>query len=246
MRFSEHKAQYYNELNKKLVDNPDSSILWDEFWIRKKKDYPKFFIFDESRYMEHINACIDTTIEFVPTWINNEIKTILLAGNGVSQHPKLLQYSGFDVTAIDISPYATSFASDYVFNNYEYSTYYTILVGSDKNKKVTLTFPKRSGGALEFITGDFISDDILIDKRFDVIMCFKTLQYYSGTLLAKACERLVSLLSQNGFLVIGVTNHPHIVKEILELLKDKDIQITNKYLEEPLLKGKRCLLFFEE
>jgi len=53
--------------------------------------------------------------------------------------------------------------------------------------------PKRDGGSLEFITGDFMSPEIFDNKRFDVIMSFKTLQYYSGDLLEKAALDLENI-----------------------------------------------------
>ncbi len=248
------RNKYFYELNKKLVNEPRSSSLWDEYWSNKKKEH---YVMD---YMTKIHI-----VNFVERWINTGIKTILVAGNGVSQHPKLLQYAGFQVTAIDISPYATLFASAFHLNTYDISMKffrnlnpqktglpYGELTDTDDDPddssmyyEEVKTLPKRNGGTLEFITGDFISDDMLVTKPFDLIMCYRTLQYYSGDLLKKACQSLVSRLSFNGFLMISVTNHRHIVQEISDLLQNEDIRIIDDYLNETSTDGKRCQLIFE-
>ncbi|MBF0413099.1 MAG: class I SAM-dependent methyltransferase [Desulfamplus sp.] len=183
-----------DELEKKLVKNPVSAELWDAWWSIKRK---------KENYL--INIIQDEVIfDYINNFIKNGVKTVLLAGNGFSQQPKMFSYSGFDVTVIDISPYANSYALNCKFHPERYTSEW---VNSSSNKKTIKRLPKRIGGSLEFITGDFMNPAIFDNKRFDVIISFRTLQHYSGDLLEKACLSLVSSLNPNGFLLIGITGY---------------------------------------
>jgi hypothetical protein len=46
--------------------------------------------------------------ELVGAMRANGMKTVLCVGNGISQEPRALAWAGFDVTALDLSPLATS------------------------------------------------------------------------------------------------------------------------------------------
>jgi hypothetical protein len=214
------------EWNEKLVNYPTSTKLWDGWWSNKK--FKKYYALD----IMHDSPVMD----YIKDFIKNGARTVLLVGNGVSQQPKMFSYAGFDVTAIDISSYANSYALDYQFHPELYI--------QESSINGINQLPKRDGGSLEFITGDFMSPEIFGNKRFDVIMSFKTLQYFSGDLLEKAALDLVELLNPNGFLLIGISNLFHIVDKIEALFKKHNIQIKiiDDYLKSPH-NSKECQLY---
>jgi len=219
------------EWNEKLVNYPTSTKLWDGWWSNKK--FKKYYALDIMNDFP--------VIDYIKDLIKNGARTVLLVGNGVSQQPKMFSYAGFDVTAIDISSYANSYALDYQFHP---ELYKIISVNTLSKKRKIKRLPKRTGGSLEFITDDFMSPEIFDNKRFDVIMSFKTLQYFSGDLLEKAALDLVELLNPNGFLLIGISNLFHIVDKIEALFKKHNIQIKiiDDYLKSPH-NSKECQLY---
>src|SRR5262245_9536094 len=50
--------------------------------------------------------------ELVDAMRANGLRTVLCIGNGISQEPRAMAWAGFDVTALDISPFAAKVASD--------------------------------------------------------------------------------------------------------------------------------------
>lgn len=103
----------FREWNEKLVTYPASTKLWDGWWSYKKKERYVIEIIQDLLIFDYINY-----------FIKSGVKTVLLAGNGVSQQPKMFSYAGFDVTGIDISPYANSYALDYQFHPERYRIQY--------------------------------------------------------------------------------------------------------------------------
>jgi|SRR5215213_851866 len=52
------------------------------------------------------------TGDLVDTMHANGLNTVLCVGNGISQEPRALAWAGFDVTVLDLSPYAMKVASE--------------------------------------------------------------------------------------------------------------------------------------
>lgn len=76
------------------------SAPWDQFWRDQLSHGVAGFV--------HL-FCDDG--ELVDVMRANGFKTVLCIGNGISQEPRALSWAGFDVTALDLSPFATEVAS---------------------------------------------------------------------------------------------------------------------------------------
>lgn len=72
------------------------SAPWDQFWRDQLSHGVAGFV--------HL-FCDDG--ELVDVMRANGFKTVLCIGNGISQEPRALSWAGFDVTALDLSPFAT-------------------------------------------------------------------------------------------------------------------------------------------
>jgi hypothetical protein len=154
--------------------NPLDVAAWDRFWaehIRHGIGPPLLDMF-----------CDDSML--VRVMRDEGIKSILCAGNGISQEPKALAAAGMDVVAMDISPQAAEISRSYPFPLEAISQYYEPEL-------------RELGGKVEFVTGDIL-DSAVCPGPFDVIIERLTAQnYYShdiGTVLTGLAQRL----SENG------------------------------------------------
>jgi hypothetical protein len=108
------------------------------------------------------------------------LRTILCAGNGVSQEPRALAAAGFEVTALDISPVAVSYAEAY---------------DADPRRLGQFCSPElhRPGGRVEFVVGDLL-DGMVCPGPFDVVIERRTVQWFAeherGAALTALAERL--------------------------------------------------------
>ena len=109
---------------------------------------------------------------------------MLCVGNGISQEPRALAWAGFDVTALDLSPYAAAVAQDTVPPD----KFLARLVGG-----------KQGGpnGKLEFVVGD-LCDPGCCRGPYDVVIDRKTLQLYPGADLPNAIQAVANRLAEPG------------------------------------------------
>jgi hypothetical protein len=93
------------------------------------------------------------------------LRTILCAGNGVSREPRALAAAGFDVTSLDISPVAVSYAKAH---------------DADSHRLGYFCSPKlhRPGGRVEFVAGDLL-DITVCPGPFDVVIERRTVQWFA-------------------------------------------------------------------
>ena len=94
----------------------------------------------------------------------NGLKTVLCVGNGISQEPRALARAGFDVTALDLSPFATGVASDAAPPD---KLLAQLVGGRLDNLK----------GNLQFFVGD-LCDAACCPGPYDVVIERLTLQLY--------------------------------------------------------------------
>jgi hypothetical protein len=106
------------------------------------------------------------------------LRTVLCAGNGVSQEPHKLAAAGFDVTALDISPIAVAFA--------------------EKPQGLSCILEtRRTGGHAQFVVGNLL-DTTVCPGPFDVIIERRTVQRFAEQEWATALEALSGRLSKTG------------------------------------------------
>ena len=72
---------------------------WDQYWRDQLAHRPAWYIDmfrNDGKLVDVMRA--------------NNLKTVLCVGNGMSQEPRALALAGFDVTVLDLSPFATEMA----------------------------------------------------------------------------------------------------------------------------------------
>jgi SAM-dependent methyltransferase len=116
----------------------------------------------------------------------NGLRTVLCVGNGVSQEPRALARAGFDVTALDFSPYATEVARRATPTEEALGR----LVGGRSAS---------SNGRVEFVVGD-LRDVGCCPGPYDVVIDRKTLQLYPERERAPALAAVASRLATPGIL----------------------------------------------
>jgi hypothetical protein len=102
--------------------------------------------------------------ELVDAMRTNGVQTVLCVGNGLSQEPRALAAAGFDVTALDLSPFASKAAEGATPPD----EYLMSLLGGRS------LLPN---GRLEFVVGD-LGDAGVCPGPFDVVIERRTLQLY--------------------------------------------------------------------
>ena len=104
------------------------------------------------------------------------LRTVLCAGNGVSDKAGLLAAAGFDVTALDISPTATRLAESFEQNR------------------------DRLAGRLEFVAGDLL-DKAICPGPVDVVIERRTVQTFPARERPAALRALTARLGPVGIFV---------------------------------------------
>lgn len=145
--------------------NAHDAGAWDRYW----QDHIAHGIGPELFDM----FCFDQTL--VDVIYECEKRTILYAGSGISREPRALAEVGLDVTALDLSPFATQFARD--------------------NDDAQNSPPPE--GVLEFVVGDLF-DTETCPGPFDVIVERRTVQGYPKKDRDRALSALAARLSPNG------------------------------------------------
>jgi hypothetical protein len=114
----------------------------------------------------------------------NGLRTVLCVGNGISQEPRALAWAGFDVTALDISPFAVKVASEAAPPD-------ELLAG--------LVGGRSSGpdGHLEFAVGD-LCDAACCAGPYDVVIDRKTLQLWPSADRPVAVQAVANRLALRG------------------------------------------------
>jgi hypothetical protein len=114
----------------------------------------------------------------------NGLKTVLCVGNGISQEPRALAWCGFDVTAMDLSPYATEVARS----------------AAPPDELLTDLIGGRSGGRtgrLEFVVGD-LCESSCCPGPYDVVIDRRTLQLFGDADRANAIQAVANRLASPG------------------------------------------------
>lgn len=114
----------------------------------------------------------------------NGLRTVLCVGNGISQEPRALAWAGFDVTALDLSPFATEVARGAAPPD----EFLSHLVGG------------RSAGLnghVEFLVGD-LCDAACCPGPYDVVIERSTLQLYPDEGQPTAMKAMAARLASRG------------------------------------------------
>jgi Methyltransferase domain len=165
--------------------------FWDEWWRNRlsDKDFPRndFFPCFESplgRDRRSLYRLVNGDDLLATVMAEQGLRTILCAGNGVSQEPRALAAAGFDVTALDISPVAVSRAEAYK---------------ADSRARGYFCRPDqhRPGGRVQFVVGDLL-DVTVCPGPFDVVIERRTVQWFAEHERGAALSALAGRLSDVG------------------------------------------------
>jgi SAM-dependent methyltransferase len=115
---------------------------------------------------------------------DNQLRTVLCVGNGISLEPKALARAGFDVTALDLSAAAAAIAEQAAPPD----EFLVKLIGGRE---------LMSGGSLRFVTGDLLDPDIC-PGPYDVIIERKTLQLFAPEVARAAVAAVTARLGRRG------------------------------------------------
>ena len=126
---------------------------WDEYWRDQLTHGAAGFVHmfcDDGKLVDLMRA--------------NELRTVLCIGSGISLEPRALAWAGFDVTALDLSPFAMDMAQRATPSDEDLAG----LVGGRA--------PGPNGHA-EFVVGDLCRVEVC-PGPYDVVIERKTLQLY--------------------------------------------------------------------
>ena len=114
----------------------------------------------------------------------NGLRTVLCVGNGISQEPRALARAGFDVTALDLSPFATEMAK-------KVSPPDELLAGLVGGRSAGLN------GQVNFVAGD-LCDVACCPGPYDVVIDRRTLQLYPDKERPTAMNAVANRLASRG------------------------------------------------
>ena len=173
---SSASARVPREYDRSWIEPPISLVdpgPWDSFWYERLSHGVGDFV--------HL-FCDDG--ELVDAMRANGLNTVLCVGNGISQEPRALAWAGFDVTALDLSPYAIQVASE---------------VNPPAELLSELVGGRTGGqnGSLQFVVGN-LCDTECCPGPYDVIIERLTLQLYSDEYKPRALQAVANRLASPG------------------------------------------------
>lgn len=114
----------------------------------------------------------------------NGLKTVLCVGNGISQEPRALAWAGFEVTALDLSPFASQIAER---------------AEPTENHLASIVGGRSAGsnGYVTFVVGD-LCDPACCPGPYDVVIERRTLQLYPEEQRPAALNAVADRLASPG------------------------------------------------
>lgn len=146
---------------------------WDEYWrnqiLHKAAGWVHLFV-DDGFLIDAMRA--------------NGLRTVLCVGNGLSLEARALAWAGFEVTALDLSPFALAAAEQ-------------AQIDDEGLARLCGGRTSASGGAVQFVPGD-LRDPACCLGPFDVILERKTLQLFPDEERPAAIQAVVDRLASRG------------------------------------------------
>lgn len=164
---------------------------WDRWWTvrlaKGKSDFFPYFNAPMSLYGGRITAIVSRDDALVHVMREFALSTVLCAGNGISQEPRALAAAGLDVTALDLSPFASAAAQRFALDER----------GVDQFVDPSRLAP---GGSVRFVVGDLM-DPSVCPGPFDVIIERRTIQRFPEHEWGAALGALARRLGDPGIFV---------------------------------------------
>ena len=171
---------------------PKDAEFWDEWWrdrLSKEQGSSAFPFFASpiGRDPRSLFRLLNGDDLLATVMSGHGLRTILCAGNGVSQEPRALAAAGFDVTALDISPLAVSHAEAYEPD-------------LDSLGQFCSEERHRPGGRVEFVVGNLL-DPAVCPGPFDVVIERRAVQWFAEHERCAALSALAGRLNEVGIFV---------------------------------------------
>jgi hypothetical protein len=154
--------------------DPSQRGAWDEYWSEQVRHGLGPALFDM--------FCDDR--DLIGVMESEGMRTVLCAGNGISQEPRALAEAGFSVVALDVSPVAVEIARECEFPAQYFERFCS--PGS-----------RRPGGHVDYVVGDIL-DTSFAPGPFDVVIERRTAQLFFGQNMAGVLDAMAKRLSENG------------------------------------------------
>lgn len=182
-----------------LMETKDAGF-WDEWWRHRLAEvsstrflfpgFPSPIGWDPRSLYRLVN-----NVDLLVTVMSEQgLRTILCVGNGISQEPRALAAAGFDVTSLDLSSVAVSYAKAHDVDVSVLGRYC----------RPTL---HRPGGRVEFEVGDLL-DGTVCPGPFDVVIERRTVQWFAEHERASALSAIASRLNTIGIFVSQCLDDP--------------------------------------
>lgn len=149
------------------------SAPWDHFWKLRLAN----------RMADAVHMFCDDG-ELIDAMRANALKTVLCIGNGISLEPRALAWAGFEVTVLDLSPFALEVA--------ERAT-----LPDDLLHYIVGQRSAGSNGHVKFVVGD-LCDPASCPGPYDVVIERRTLQLYPPEQRAAALQAVAHRLGARG------------------------------------------------
>ena len=154
-------------------DTVADPAAWDEYW--------------QNQLSHGVAGFVDLFVEdgeLVDAMRGNGLKSVLCVGNGLSQESRALAWAGFDVTSLDLSPFAMKVASE----------------AEPPEDYLKSLVKGRSGGLngrLDFVVGN-LADPACCPGPYDVVIDRKTLQLWPDADRPMAIQAVANRLASRG------------------------------------------------
>jgi hypothetical protein len=157
--------------------DPTDSDAWERYWEAQLAHGFGPPLFDM--------MCDDR--DLIEVMRDEEMRSILCAGNGVSMEPRALAAAGFEVVALDLSARALEVAKEFPSSDKLLQVFHDL-------RPVTAPTP------VEFVVGDVL-DPSICSGPYDVIIERRTAQTYPDDKRGMFLEALAARLSEKGILI---------------------------------------------
>jgi SAM-dependent methyltransferase len=147
--------------------NMHSASAWDRYWRDQVSHGLNPELFD-------MFLSDDSLIRVMS---EHGMRTVLCAGNGISQEPRVLAAAGFEVTALDISPVALQLA-----------------------QRAGPATDSAQPGKVKFVVGNLLNPRICA-RPFDVVIERRTLQVFPENERSVALDALLARLGPQGMIL---------------------------------------------
>ena len=173
--------------------------FWDEWWRHRLLENSPNLLFPGfsspiGRDPFSLYKLVNRDDLLATVMVEQGLRTVLCVGNGVSQEPRALAAAGFDVTALDISSVAVSYAQAYV-------------VDEDGLGRYCSPALHRPGGHVEFVAGDLF-DSTVCPGPYDVVIERRTVQWFAEQARASALSAIASRLNKVGIFLSQCLDDP--------------------------------------